>query len=383
MMRELMDVEIDPPEGLKIKLAETQNEILESYRILHDAYVEAGYIKSSSTGKRIIKHFCLPTTSTIVAKIDDEVVGTLSIIQRTNLGLPFENIYQIPDDYKKIRIAEVSSLAIDSKFRLKGGAIFLPMCKFFYEYVTNYLLIDRVYISVIPGASKYYESILLFDRVTSKPIKYATVDASVVILTADLAELKKKFVEVYSNKKDKKNLYKYFVDTKLKSLMFPERKYYKFFDNCLSPENFTNFFTKESSVLNNLTVEERKSISSFLPPASFQKIIWGDLDINSVREHRFISKLSVDWAETIMDISSNGLKALNPRKISNGMWLEISVSKEQNAQIQVDVAWVDKEKNQVGLKIIDCNEVWQSYIEYLNLDFEIENKIPYKKIRAA
>lgn len=382
-MRELMDVETEPPAGLEIKLADTQDEILESYRILHDAYVEQGYITASANGKRIIKHFCLPTTSTIVAKINGQVVGTLSIIQRTNLGLPFENIYQIPEEYKKSRIAEVSSLAIDSKFRLKGGAIFLPMCKFFYEYVANFLLIDRVYISVIPGASKYYESILLFDRLTSKPIKYTTVDASVVVLTADLAGLKKRFISVYAKKSDKKNLYKYFVETKLKSLVFPEREYYKFFDNCLSPENFTDFFIKESSILNNLTNDERKFISSFLPPGSFQEIIWGDLNVNSARQQRFISKLSVDWAESILDISSNGLKALNPNKISNGMWLKIAVSENQQAKIQIEIAWVDTEKNQVGLKVVDSNEVWKNYIEYLNLDFKIENKIPGKKLKVA
>ncbi len=373
LIREFMDVNIEPPGGLEIKLASTKEELLESFRILHDAYVEHGYMKASFNGKRIIKHFCLPTTSIIVAKIDGKVVGTLSIIQRTSLKLPFENLYEIPEEEKKRRIAEVSSLAIDRNYRLKGGAIFLPMCKFFYQYVANYLYIDRVYISVTPQASKFYESILLFDRVTPKPLKYTFVDVSVVVLTADLADLKKRFDKVYSNKSDKKNLYKYFAETMLDSLLFPERSFYKFFDNILSAELITEFFVKESNILENMSVDEKKSVSAFLPTEQFQEALWGRFGANNVRGQRFLSKLLVDWADTIVDVSLVGLRAVNPKKITNQMWLDVSVSSHEIAKIQIEIVWIDTEQRQVGLKIIQSNDTWKDYISYLSDDFSSSN----------
>ena len=133
-MRNQLKIPTSLDKRFKFRVAKTQDELSEAYKILHESYLEKGYTKPNETGMRIVKYFALPTTTTLIALYDDRVVGTISIIRRSTFGIPMDSSFDISsvlDDNKVI--AEISSLAIDSRFREKRGALFFPLMKYFLE----------------------------------------------------------------------------------------------------------------------------------------------------------------------------------------------------------------------------------------------------------
>jgi hypothetical protein len=63
--------------------------------LLHDAYVGSGFMKPHPSGMRVTIYHALPTTTTLCAKYDGQVVGTLSLIRESVLGFPLQRIFDL------------------------------------------------------------------------------------------------------------------------------------------------------------------------------------------------------------------------------------------------------------------------------------------------
>ncbi|HRA62596.1 MAG TPA: hypothetical protein PLY50_08220, partial [Burkholderiaceae bacterium] len=112
VFRSFVDCDPAPDERLVLKIAETKEELEACFELLHDAYVSSGFMKPAPSGLRATIYHALPTTTTLCAKFDGEVVGTLSLIRESVFGFPLQAIF----DLKAVRarggkIAEVSALA--------------------------------------------------------------------------------------------------------------------------------------------------------------------------------------------------------------------------------------------------------------------------------
>ena len=68
-------------DNLELKIAQTPQELQECFRLLHDAYVGSGFMKPDPSGLRVTLYHALPTTTTLCAKWNGEVVGTISLIR--------------------------------------------------------------------------------------------------------------------------------------------------------------------------------------------------------------------------------------------------------------------------------------------------------------
>ncbi len=97
-----------------VKIADTLNEIEQAYTMLQDCYQESGILcNRKDTPMRITKHQIIPSTSLIVLKLHDEVIGTISLIEDSPFGLSIDQM----SDLRFLRktgkkIAEVSSFDI-------------------------------------------------------------------------------------------------------------------------------------------------------------------------------------------------------------------------------------------------------------------------------
>src|SRR6478609_8379282 len=76
--RSMVDIDPAPDERLVLKIAETREELEACFRLLHDAYVSSGFMKPDPSGMRLTIYHALPTTTTLCAKYDGRVVGTIS-----------------------------------------------------------------------------------------------------------------------------------------------------------------------------------------------------------------------------------------------------------------------------------------------------------------
>ncbi len=75
VFRSFADCNPTPSRRLVLKIAETRTELEECFSLLHDAYVESGFMKPDPSGMRVTIYHALPTTTTLCAKYDGQVVS--------------------------------------------------------------------------------------------------------------------------------------------------------------------------------------------------------------------------------------------------------------------------------------------------------------------
>jgi len=86
--RSFVDCDPSPSERLVLKIADTRDELEACFTLLHDAYVDSGFMQPDPSGMRVTIYHALPTTTTLCAKWDGEVVGTISLIRESAFGFP-------------------------------------------------------------------------------------------------------------------------------------------------------------------------------------------------------------------------------------------------------------------------------------------------------
>ena len=127
ILRSFAECNPSPNDRLVLKIAETREELEACFKVLHDAYVDSGFMKPDPSGMRVTIYHALPTTTTLCAKINGKIVGTLSLIRESRLGVPLQKIFDLSDlRQKEGRIAEVSALAVHRRYRNTGGSIIFP-----------------------------------------------------------------------------------------------------------------------------------------------------------------------------------------------------------------------------------------------------------------
>jgi hypothetical protein len=181
-----------PGSRLILKIADTKAELEGCFAVLHDTYVESGFMKPDPSGMRLSIHYALPTTTTICAIYDGKVAGTVSLIRESAIGMPLQDIFDLTELRAKGGcIVEISALAVSRKFRENSRAILLPLMKFLYDYCIAHVDTRHLVIAVNPRHIRRYESLLLFRRLTDNVVEsYDFANGAPAIgATLDLLEL--------------------------------------------------------------------------------------------------------------------------------------------------------------------------------------------------
>ncbi len=276
IFRSFVDCDPAPDKRLVLKIAETQEELEACFKLLHDAYVSSGFMKPAPSGLRATIYHALPTTTTLCAKFDGEVVGTLSLIRESVFGFPLQAIF----DLKAVRarggkIAEVSALAVHPDFRKTGGAILFPLMKFMYEYCTTFFDTRHLVIAVHPNRIEMYESLLFFKRLAENKVdNYDFANgAPAVGATLDLRTAPRKYKDTYGRKPRRKNLYDYFVRTELPNIQLPQRRYHTTNDPVMTTELLDYFFNQRTQVFEHLTNREKMLLHAIYDQPQHQKML--------------------------------------------------------------------------------------------------------------
>lgn len=276
LYRRMVDCDPEPDARLVVKIAETQEELAGCFSLLHDAYVASGFMKPHPSGMRVTPYHALPTTTTICAKWDDQVVGTISMVREGVFGFPMQQAF----DLTEVRelgghIAEVSALAVHPDFRRTGGTILFPLMKYMYEYSTRFFDTRHLVIAVHPSRIELYESLLFFRRLTANVVdEYDFANgAPAVGATLDLQGAPEQFRRAYRGKPRRKDLLRYFTETPLPHLRFPDRPYYTTNDPVLTPELLDHFFNREVEVLQHLSNRQMHLLQGIYDLPEFQAVL--------------------------------------------------------------------------------------------------------------
>lgn len=274
--RSFVQCDPQPDARLVLKIAETREELEACFKLLHDAYVGSGFMKPDPSGMRVTIYHALPTTTTLCAKFDGEVVGTMSLIRESLFGFPLQAIFDLNDvRAHKGHIAEVSALAVHPKFRNTGGTILFPLMKFMYNYCTTFFDTRHLVIAVNPNRIEMYESLLFFTRLAEKAVdEYDFANgAPAVGATLDLKYAPQKFEQIYAAKPERRNLYNYFVKTDLPNIELPNRRYFTTNDPVMTPELLDYFFNQRTQVFAKLDARRRQLLHAIYDLPSFRKVL--------------------------------------------------------------------------------------------------------------
>ena len=261
LFRQMVDCDPAPGPELELKIADTQEELEACFRLLHDAYVASGFMKPDPSGLRVTIYHALPTTTTLCAKVGGRVVGTMSLIREGVFGFPLQSVFDLAAvRAKEGQIAEISALAVHPDFRKTGGRILFPLMKFMYEYCTTYFDTRHLVIAVNPNKIEMYESLLFFERLQANTVdSYDFANgAPAVGATLDLALARERFRQVYGARRERKNLYRYFVETRLPNILQPTRPYHTTNDPVMTGAMIDHFFNRRTRVFDSL--DQRKKL---------------------------------------------------------------------------------------------------------------------------
>jgi hypothetical protein len=390
IIRSKFEVDYNLPEELVFKQAETVEEIRQAFKLVHDSYVELNYMDRTESELRFSVFQALPTTVILVAKLGDDVVGTISIVPDSAVGLPVDMTWDLSKYRKNGKmIAEVTSLAIKKDFRMRRGKLLLPLCKIMFLYCEKIFKLDGIVIATTLEVEPFYLHVLLFEKVISKTgQKHSLVkgNPSTCCFLEINETLKEAYKSVYGRLEMHRNLYYYFVITETPNIHLPIKKAaiqsYNHKKNKASsviikrePSLMRDFTAKGRSVVRNLDVSK-----SILPPPETNSGIF-----NLPRaEVRFDVRFQV-WCiflgdnqcteGQVIDISINGfrinLKKTERKTQVNDQFVVVFEFFGQLIHCTAKVKWVSME-TRLGCELTENLLQWRHIMKEIHSELHSE-----------
>lgn len=173
----------------RIEVANDQASREQAYRLVYEVYLEKGYASPHPSRLWFSPHNALPETTTIIVKsTDDSVVGTLTVIFDSHLGLHADELYGWQLDRMRARghrLSEIISLAV--KPGIEDAQNVLAEL-FWFAYLVAYRIRNAsdFVISVTPRHAGFYKRKLDFKQV-GPALAHGKVNGTVgVLLRLDL-----------------------------------------------------------------------------------------------------------------------------------------------------------------------------------------------------
>jgi len=328
---------------LVLKVAETKEELEACFALLHDTYVASSLMQPDPSGLRVTIYHALPGTTVLCAKYDHQVVGAISLIRESELGVPLQKVFDLtPLRRKPGHIAEASALAIHRKFRKTNGSVLFPLMKFMYEYCTACSDIRHLVIAVNPRQIELYESVFFFRRLAAQVVNnYDFVNGAPAIgATLDLKEAPEIFRRHYSSKPLHRNLHAYFIKTRLPNIQFPRHHSFTNGNPALTPELLDHFFNVRTRIFENLCERKKSLLRSIYDRPEYLSVVSsasGTADNILIRRHpRFTMKCPARIAFNtasgreevrieVIDVSRYGFKAHSQEVLSVNTWCDATI----------------------------------------------------------
>lgn len=143
--------------GAIVQRAYTHQQLRAAYGLVHDAFVDAGYVHAHPSGMRIRIFEALPEMATFIALANHSVVGSLSLIgDSSDLGVPADVVFRAELNGMRAAgasVCEVTNQAVVADYRKSAVPTELMRC------VTAHALLkgfDEIIVVVSPNHASLY-----------------------------------------------------------------------------------------------------------------------------------------------------------------------------------------------------------------------------------
>jgi len=261
---------------LDIKVGEHKEELEAAYRLLHDVYVKMGYMDPCPSQMRISIYNALPHTTTFIARECGRIIGTITLIIDSALGLPMEEIYPKEVSYlriRRLRLAEVSGLALSPDHRYEKT--FMHLNQFLVAFAL-FAGVSDILITVNPRHVGFYQDILFFEPIGPEKPYTKVKGAPAVAMHLDLKAAENRVKEEYSFNEFDADLYTFFF-TRTRNLFTVDRFKEEFARVIMTPECLSYFFVKKTNIFKEATTSQLQHLRYYYPTYDFTQIFDDEL----------------------------------------------------------------------------------------------------------
>lgn len=366
------------PIGIEIQLAKTKEDLEAAYSLLHDVYVEIGFMEPHPSGMRLNVYNMLPHTSTVVAKINGEVVGTISIVRDNPLGLPLDESVDT-QSYRKPgwQVAEVTGLAVARPWRGQGQILF-PLLKFTYEYAVGYLGVEAFQVATALKKEDFFRALLFFEPITEQVFDDPMINGtSVRALFLNLNEAKTQFKRAFNHRGPEGNLYSYFADLELPNFKFPDRRWHQAFDPTLTESTFAYFFAQKTNLIERLSDREIHALRDIYRDSPVVDLL---PDAHSLppypprrSDQRFVVSCPAllegeqgDEPVTLVDVSHSGFRMYTkmPLRLAGPCHFRIQIGDSQTLPVVAEPIW-NQRRREWGFQFVETPKGWKEFLNHL------------------
>lgn len=362
--------------SFQFRIARTPTELQSAYTLIHRSHQKNGTPLSLSAyhGMYLIKHFALPTTTTLIALHQEEVVGTITVIRKAAFGLPLESAFNLSQLQNKNQvIGEVSALAIHPDFRHEKGALLFPLLKFCWEHIQKNMNLDMIVLGVpkeLRDMNDFFEGILGLQLLGVCP------DSSMTGYYQFVREVPKRLKELFGLASLEKNLFHYFIEKKIERFNFPDRKFYKTIEPVMSPEMLRFFFVKSSDIVEKLTADERLSLAAAYPDPSYRSVIPAVKILKAPNRVRYSVNLKgralshPNLGLTVLNVSQCGLCFTTSAKLAGEVQIRVQVAPNRIAEVSGVIKWQDPKRSAYGVQLLMSDRQWNDFVGYMEKDYD-------------
>ncbi|WP_339529804.1 GNAT family N-acetyltransferase [Pseudomonas mucidolens] len=150
-------------EGFEFRPVDSLFELEQALRLVNESYARRGISTVCRAGMRFSAFHLLPGTTTFVAVKEQQIIGTVSLIEDSTLGLPLEEVHGDEVLLQRLagtRLAEVGTLAVAPNYRGKGVPLMLYNAMF--RWAMQFRGVQKLLIAVHPRAGAFYRNVLFF-----------------------------------------------------------------------------------------------------------------------------------------------------------------------------------------------------------------------------
>lgn len=256
--------------GIFFKIASSSTEIAKAINLVDDCYVARGILDGER--KRVSTHTLLPTTTVFVALRDDEVIGTVSLIEESPLGFPMEEVHPEAQRFRCSlrRSAEVGGLATVARYRRSGLSMMLY--NMLYRWARYYRNIEGLIIAVHPSSEGFYSNVLLFEKIGTIQEYKKLRGAESIPLHLDIPGALARFKRIYEKVKLQRchydNMYSFFCDPREEIFDFSEHPDYRprhTRGGCLDSDKISRLLKEFRIHIGDLPEIDRTTLAKYYP----------------------------------------------------------------------------------------------------------------------
>jgi hypothetical protein len=373
------------------KIAETESELYQAYKLVQDTYAESNLVDSSYSAMRITKYNMLPTTTVFIAKHRDEVVGTISQIMDTRMGLPIDGIAHIAK-FRETgkRISEISSFAVKKEWRTGRKSLLLPLAALAIKYVYGNIGSHFIMCVVNKKAKHLYEDMFNCKNIATKDSDYQFVNCEPpVALSIDLEDLYKVSKLQYRKIHNPLRSFYLMITSPVweDQINLPDHRFHLPTESTLKPEVIKRFFADNEELLAELSQVEKVVLHNLYFIPEFKKTLkLVDIKAEESRNNpRFFTNMHVFFLDEeirrvqCLEVSQKAIciQTDHPYRVGDEVKVCINLNDKVCCYSNIKIMW--EHKRRFGLYIQnEAPYMWDDYIneitqKYFHLEAEAIN----------